>query len=139
MGLRVVIKTDTIRFMACTLSIENVADTRPEPPFVGVDRYFDEPNAADGRATGLVGWAATARKDQRAALLRFCQWCACAPDGERRVVLLLMRQYEGRVPKGAVNDLAAEARVSRETVRMALKRFARYCPEAVSSRRRCVG
>ena len=46
-------------------------DTRPGPPFAGVDRYFDEPEPhEDVRAAGLLGWAATARKEQRGALLR---------------------------------------------------------------------
>jgi len=126
--------------MGCNCVLENVVDTRPEPPFAGVDRYFDEPEAAaDDRAEGLLGWASRARKDQRLALLRFCQWCACAPDAERRVILLLMRQYEGRVPKGAVADLAAAAGVSRETVRVAMRRFAAHFPDAVSRRRRSAG
>jgi hypothetical protein len=86
----------------------------------------------------LLGWSARAAKDQRAALLRFTQWCACAPDGERRVILALMSQYGGRVPKGAVNDIALTAGVSRQTVQTAINRFTRYFPDAVSKRRRSV-
>ena len=48
---------------------ENVADTGPVAPFVGLDRYFDEPAPAeDGRARGLLGWAARADKAQRGGL-----------------------------------------------------------------------
>jgi hypothetical protein len=123
--------------MCCNSPLEAVADVRPEPPFAGVDRFFDEPDPAeDGRVRGLLGWSAAAGKDQRTALLRFTQWCACAPDGERRVILTLMSHYEGRLPKGAVTDIAEAAGVSRETVRVAVNRFTRYFPEGVSKRRR---
>jgi hypothetical protein len=123
--------------MDCNSTLDTVADVRPEPPFAGVDRFFDEPAPAeDGRVRGLLVWSAAAGKDQRAALLRFTQWCACAPDGERRVILALMSQYESRLPKGAVTDIAEAARVSRETVRVAVNRFTRYFPEGISKRRR---
>ena len=52
------------------------------------------------------------------------------------MILTLMRQYEGRLPKGAVTDIAETAGVSRETVRVAVNRFTRYFPEGVSKRRR---
>jgi hypothetical protein len=123
--------------MSCNSPLEAVADVRPEPPYAGVDQFFDEPAAAeDGRVRGLLVWSAAAGKAQRTALLRFTQWCACAPDGERRVILALMSQYEGRLPKGAVTDIAEAARVSRETVRVAVNRFTRYFPESISKRRR---
>ena len=119
---------------------ENVADTGPVAPFVGLDRYFDEPAPAeDGRARGLLGWAARADKAQRGGLERFAGWCARAPDAERRVILLLMEQYAGRVPMGAVADVAAAASVSRQTVFNAIRRFLSYFPGAISQTRRSKG
>ena len=119
---------------------ENVADTGPVAPFVGLDRYFDEPAPADdGRARGLLGWAARADKSQRGGLERFAGWCARAPDAERRVILLLMEQYAGRVPMGAVADVAAAASVSRQTVFNAIRRFLSYFPGAISEARRSKG
>ena len=119
---------------------ENISDGRPPPPFVGLDRYFDEPAPADdGRARGLLGWAARADKAQRGGLERFAGWCARAPDAERRVILLLMEQYAGRVPMGAVADVAAAASVSRQTVFNAVRRFVSYFPGAISEARRSKG
>jgi len=115
---------------------ETVPDTRPGPPFAGVDRYFDEPEPReDGRAAGLLGWAATARKEQRGALLRLTQWMHEAPDAERRVILILMEQYEGRLPRGAVADIARTAGVQRKRVWFAVNRFAKYFPDAVAKAR----
>lgn len=115
---------------------ENVPDTRPGPPFAGVDRYFDEPEPReDGRAAGLLGWAATARKEQRGALLRLTQWMHEAPDAERRVILILMGQYEGRLPRGAVSEIARMAGVRRKRVWFAVSRFAKYFPDAVARTR----
>ena len=119
---------------------ENVADPGPVAPLVGLDRYFDEPAPAeDGRARGLLGWAARADKAQRGGLVRFAGWCARAPDAERRVILLLMEQYAGRVPMGAVADVAAAAAVSRQTVFNAVRRFVSYFPGAISQTRRSKG
>ena len=109
---------------------ENISDGRPPPPFVGLDRYFDEPAPADdGRARGLLGWAARADKAQRGGLERFAGWCARAPDAERRVILLLMEQYAGRVPMGAVADVAAARRLA-PSVFNAIRRFLSYFPGA---------
>ena len=89
---------------------ENMPDGIPPPPFVGLDQYFDEPSPSeDRRADGLLGWAAKASKAQRGGLVSFAVWCAQAPDAERRVIQLLMEQYAGRVPMGAVNDMAGTA------------------------------
>ena len=119
---------------------ENISDGRPPPPFVGLDRYFDEPApSGDGRACGLLGWAAKADKAQRGGLVNFAAWCAQAPDAERRVILHLMRQYEGRVPMGAVADVSAAAGVSRMTVFTAIRRFVSFFPGAISETRRSKG
>ena len=119
---------------------ENVADPGPVAPFVGLDRYFDEPTpAADGRVGGLLGWAAKADKAQRGGLVNFAAWCAQAPDAERRVILHLMEQYAGRVPMGAVSDVAAAASVSRQTVFNAIRRFVTFFPGAISEARRSKG
>lgn len=115
---------------------ENMPDTRPGPPFAGLDRYFDEPEPReDRRAAGLLGWAATARKEQRCALLRLTQWMHEAPDAERRVILILMEQYEGRLPRGAVTEIARMAGVRRKRVWFAVSRFAKYFPDAVAKAR----
>jgi len=115
---------------------ENVPDTRPVPPFAGVDRFFDEPEPReDGRAAGLFGWAATAPKQQRGALLRLTQWMHEAPDAERRVILILMEQYQGRMPRGAVTEIARMAGVQRKRVWIAVSRFAKHFPEAVGKTR----
>jgi hypothetical protein len=119
---------------------ENISDGRPPPPFAGLDRYFDEPEpSGDGRVGGLLGWAAKASKAQRGGLVDFAAWCAQAPDAERRVILLLMEQYAGRVPMGAVADVAAAASVSRQTVFNAVRRFVSYFPGAISEARRSKG
>lgn len=119
---------------------ENLSDGRPPPPFVGLDQYFDEPAPpGDGRAGGLLGWAAQADKAQRGGLAKFAAWCAQAPDAERRVILLLMEQYAGRVPMGAVSDVAAAAAVSRQTVFNAIRRFVSFFPGAISEARRSKG
>jgi hypothetical protein len=119
---------------------ENISDGRPPPPFAGLDRYFDEPEPpGDGRVGGLLGWAAKADKAQRGGLVNFAAWCAQAPDAERRVILHLMRQYEGRVPMGAVADVAAAAGVSRMTVFNAIRRFVSFFPGAISEARRSKG
>jgi hypothetical protein len=60
-------------------------------------------------------------------------------DAERRVILLLMEQYAGRVPMGAVADVAAAASVSRQTVFNAVRRFLSYFPGAISQARRSKG
>jgi len=123
-------------FGALAAMAESVPDTRPVPPFAGVDRFFDEPEPrGDGRAAGLLGWAATARKEQRGALLRLTQWMHEAPDAERRVILILMEQYEGRLPRGAVADIARTAGVQRKRVWFAVSRFAKYFPDAVAKSR----
>ena len=119
---------------------ENVADPGPVAPFVGLDRYFDEPSpSGDGRVDGLLGWAVRANKSQRGGLCRFAAWCAQAPDAERRVILHLMEQYAGRVPMGAVSDVAAAASVSRQTVFNAIRRFVSFFPGAISEARRSKG
>ena len=119
---------------------ENVADPGPVAPFVGLDRYFDKPAPAeDGRARGLLGWAAQADKAQRGGLAKFAAWCSQAPDAERRVILHLMRQYQGRVPMGAVADASAAAGVSRMTVFTAIRRFVSFFPGAISETRRSKG
>ena len=119
---------------------ENVPDPGPVAPFVGLDRYFDEPAPqGDGRAGGLLGWAARAGKAQRGGLVNFAAWCARAPDAERRVIQHLMEQYQGRVPMGAVADVAAAAGVSRMTVFNAIRRFVAFFPGAISETRRSKG
>ncbi len=119
---------------------ENISDGRPPPPFIGLDQFFDEPEPSeDRRARGLLGWAARADKAQRGGLVNFAGWCARAPDAERRVILLLMEQYAGRMPMGAVNDVAAAASVSRQTVFNAIRRFLSYFPGAISDARRSKG
>ena len=119
---------------------ENISDGRPPPPFAGLDRYFDEPEpSADGRVDGLLGWAARANAAQRGGLAKFAAWCAQAPDAERRVILILMERYEGRLPRFAVGDIAALAGISRRTVCSAIKRFTGYFPGAVSDERRRIG
>ena len=119
---------------------ENVADPGPVAPFVGLDRYFDEPSpSGDGRADGLLGWAARASKAQRGGLCRFAAWCLKATDSERRVIMVFMSRYEGRVPLGAVRDVAAVAGCDRKTVRRAVVRFVRYFPGAISETRRSNG
>ena len=116
---------------------ENVADTRPVPPFAALDRYFDEPEpAADGRVDGMLGWAAKATKEQRGGLVRFAAWCHQATDAERRVILILMEQYGGRLPRGAVNDIAKLAGVNHHRVAIAVRRFLKFFPDAVSALRR---
>jgi hypothetical protein len=95
--------------------------------------------ALDGRVGGMLGWAAKADKAQRGGLVNFAAWCAQAPDAERRVILLLMEQYAGRVPMGAVADVAAAASVSRQTVFNAIRRFLSYFPGAISEARRSKG
>jgi hypothetical protein len=119
---------------------ENVPDTRPVPPLVGLDRFFDEPEPSDDeRIGGMLGWAAKATKEQRGGLVLFAAWCHQAPDAERRVIMNLMERYDGRLPGGAVNDLARQAGVSRERVRLAVNRFASFFPDAVSATRRRKG
>jgi hypothetical protein len=119
---------------------ENRPDGIPPPPFVGLDRYFDEPAPSDdGRIGGLLGWAAKADKAQRGGLVNFAAWCAQAPDAERRVILHLMEQYQGRVPMGAVSDVAAAALVTRQTVFNAIRRFVSFFPGAISETRRSKG
>jgi len=119
---------------------ENMPDGIPPPPFVGLDQYFDEPSPSeDKRADGLLGWAARASKAQRGGLVSFAAWCAQAPDAERRVIQLLMEQYAGRVPMGAVCDVAAAASVSRQTVFNAIRRFVSFFPGAISEARRSKG
>ena len=116
---------------------ENVADTRPVPPFAALDRYFDEPEpAADSRVDGMLGWAAKATKAQRGGLVRFAAWCHQATDAERRVILILMEQYGGRLPRGAVNDIAKLAGVNHHRVAIAVRRFVKFFPDAVSALRR---
>ena len=116
---------------------ENVPDTRPVPPFAALDRYFDEPEpAADGRVDGMLGWAAKATKEQRGGLVRFAAWCHQATDAERRVILILMEQYGGRLPRGAVNDIAKLAGVNHHRVAIAVRRFLKFFPDAVSALRR---
>ena len=119
---------------------EKVADPDPVAPFVGLDQYFDEPApSGDGRIGGLLGWAAQADKAQRGGLVNFAAWCAQAPDAERRVILHLMEQYQGRVPMGAVSDVAAAASVTRQTVFNAIRRFVSFFPGAISEARRSKG
>lgn len=127
--------TDFTDFQAM---VENVPETRPGPMFRGVDRYFDEPEQTDGRLTGLLGWAAKANEAQRGALFRFTAWCFKARDFERRVIFVLMDRYQGRLPCGAVNDIADLAGVSREAVRIAIKNFSSAFPGCVSESRRKV-
>lgn len=107
---------------------ERVPDDRPGPMFAGVDRYFDEPERSDGRAAGLLAWAARANAAQRSGLARFAAWMASAPDGERRVILVLFGEFQGRTPRGVINDCAALAGVSRDTVQRAVRRFGEYLP-----------
>jgi hypothetical protein len=58
-----------------------------------------------------------------------------APDAERRVILVLMEQYEGRLPRGAVTEIARMAGVRRKRVWFAVNRFAKYFPDAVAKAR----
>ena len=119
---------------------ENRPDGIPPPPFVGLDRYFDEPEPADdSRIGGLLGWAAKADKAQRGGLVKFAAWCAQAPDAERRVIMHLMGQYQGRVPMGAVADVSGVAGVSRMTVFNAIRRFVSFFLGAISETRRSKG
>ena len=119
---------------------ENMPDGFPPPPFVGLDQYFDEPeSSSDGRVDGLLGWAARANAAQRGGLVNFAAWCAQAPDAERRVILHLMEQYQGRVPMGAVADVSGVAGVSRMTVFNAIRRFVSFFPGAISEARRSKG
>lgn len=116
---------------------ENMPDGRPVFPLVGDDRYFDEPDPEEeGPVTGFLGWGARASAAQRSGMLKLVQWMAEAPDAERRVILVLFERFQGRLPGGAVNDLSETAGTSRETVRVAIKRFAKYFPEAIDKHRR---
>ena len=119
---------------------ENMPDGIPPPPFVGLDQYFDEPSPSDDkRAEGMLGWASRASKAQRGGLCRFAEWCLKATDSERRVIMVFMSRYEGRVPLGAVQDVAAVAGCDRKTVQRAVARFVRYFPGAISETRRSIG
>lgn len=130
----------TEEFSGLQAMAENVPDPRPGPPFVDVDRYFDEPApVSDSRLTGLLAWSVKSSAAQRSELLKLVMWCNRSPDAERRVILVLMDRYQGRVPGGAVNDIAKLAGCSREIVRKAINRFTEYFPDAISAQRRRVG
>jgi len=126
--------TDGLRAMA-----ENTPDGRPVFPLVERDRFFDEGSPSEsGPLTGLIGWSVQASKMQRGGLLRLVQWMQVATDAERRVILILFEQFQGRVPCGAVKEISARAETSGETVRVAMKRFTSFFPDAISPlRRRC--
>ncbi len=117
---------------------EDLPDPRPVFPLVEPDRFYDEP-AVSGKGVLLmryVCWCAQANKVQRCGLLALTRWICEAPDGERRAVLTIFERFEGRVPLGAVDEIAALVGVSRETVRKALIRFEKFVPGAVSKQRR---
>jgi len=115
---------------------ENVPDGRPVFPMVAADRFFDEPEPReDGALTALIGWGSRANKAQRGGMLRLVQWMHEAPDAERRVILILFDSFQGRLPCGAVNSIAGSAGCSVETVRVAMKRFSKYFPDAISKQR----
>jgi hypothetical protein len=118
---------------------ENVPDGRPVFPLVAPDRYYDEPEASEeGALTALIGWGSRASKVQRCGMLKLVQWIHEAPDAERRVILILFESFQGRVPIGAVNGMAVMAGCSVETVRVAMKRFTKFFPDAISpNRKRC--
>ena len=116
---------------------ENLSDGRPVFPLVAPDRFFDEPEPSeDGPVTSLIGWSVRASKAQRGGMLNLVQWMHEATDAERRVILVLFERFQGRVPGGAVNDMAKTAGTSVETVRVAMKRFSKFFPDAISKRRR---
>jgi len=116
---------------------ENVADGRPVFPLVESDRYFDEPDKGeDGPLTGLLAWSVRVGRKNCGGLSLFFKWMNEAPDAERRVILILFERYQGRLPAGAVADIAALAGTTRRTVSTAIGRFSRYFPEAVSKQRR---
>lgn len=118
---------------------ENIADGRPVFPRVGEDRYFDEPaDKEEGSLMGLLGWCVRASRKNCGGLSKFFAWMSAAPDAERRVILILFERYQGRLPAGAVADIASLAGVSRRTVSTAIKRFDGYFPGAVSPDRRKV-
>jgi len=50
-----------------------------------------------------------------------------------------MEQYQGRMPMGAVSDVAAAVSVSRQTVFNAIRRFVSFFPGAISEARRSKG
>ncbi len=126
--------TDGLRAMA-----ENTPDGRPVFPLVERDRFFDEGSPSEaGPLTGLIGWSVQASRMQRGGLLRLVQWMQVATDAERRVILILFDRFQGRVPCGAVKEISALAETSGETVRVAMKRFTSFFPDAISPlRRRC--
>ena len=126
--------TDGLRAMA-----ENTPDGRPVFPLVERDRFFDEGSPSEsGPLTGLIGWSVQASKMQRGGLLRLVQWMQVATDAERRVILILFERFQGRVPCGAVKEISSLAETSGETVRVAMKRFTSFFPDAISPlRRRC--
>lgn len=116
---------------------ENVADGRPVFPMVGRDRFFDEPEKGeDGPLCGLLAWCVRVGRKNCGGLANFFRWMSEAPDAERRVILILFERYQGRLPGGAVADIAALAETSRRTVSTAIGRFAKYFPGAVSEQRR---
>ncbi len=125
---------DGLRAMA-----ENVPDGRPVFPLVERDRFFDEGSPSEaGPLTGLIGWSVQASRMQRGGLLRLVQWMQVATDAERRVILILFERFQGRVPCGAVKEISSLADTSGETVRVAMKRFTSFFPDAISPlRRRC--
>lgn len=117
---------------------ENVPDGRPVFPLVAPDRFFDEPEPSEGGAlSALLGWGSRADKLKRAGMLKLIQWMHEAPDAERRVILILFSDFQGRVPVGVVNGIAKMAGCSVETVRVAMKRFTKYFPDAISPKRKC--
>ena len=85
--------------------------------------------------TCLLTLSARAKKKQLCWIGRLVQWMQEAPDKERRVILILFERYQGRVPMGAVNDMARAAACSVETVRVAMKRFSKFFPDAISKQR----
>ena len=125
---------DGLRAMA-----ENTPDGRPVFPLVERDRFFDEGSPSEaGPLTGLIGWSVQASRMQRGGLLRLVQWMQVATDAERRVILILFDRFQGRVTCGAVKEISALAETSGETVRVAMKRFTSFFPDAISPlRRRC--
>lgn len=110
---------------------ERVPDDRPGPMFLEPDRYFDEPPRNDGRVVSMLSWAAQAKKEARNGLLRFAAWMNAAPDGERRAILVLFSRFQGRTPRGAIEECAELAGVHRETVRRAISRFDEAFPDVL--------
>jgi hypothetical protein len=118
--------------------VERVPDKRPVPPFKGPDQYFDEPDVETGKAEGIVKWSVRAKSENRQGLLKFAQWCNEAPDGERRAIMILLGRFQGRTPDGSIEETAKLAHITRRTVSTAIKRFTKYFPGAIATKRKAV-